>query len=267
MRRAGRMLLTLARILTLAALVSFLFVYGGASALADDSTPEEAGPVPADALSRLGRGTFDIATISPDERRVAVSTPIGMYMYDATTMQQMWYSEGYDLLTVSVDFSPDSKRLLGGHGNDQLVSWDVESGAILAHYNYEYGTHDARFSGDGRYVVGTAGSEVVTWDSTSGAMLYWKNDTYNLGLGKIATSPDGTMFASSGIISDMFDEIAVWDTPTGAVKHTFKVVLPGQYPWTRVLRFTPDNKYLVAGFDDGWIKAWDLEKGTLAFTI
>jgi WD40 repeat protein len=240
----------------------------GVPALAQDSAPAENGPVPQDAVSRLGRGAMSGVALSPDERRLAVITEIGMYMYDATTMQQMWYSEGYDLLSAPVAFSPDSKRLVGGHGGDRLVSWNVETGEILAEYNYQYRSYDAAFSGDGRYVIGGGGSQVVVWDSVTGERIYWKNNSYTLGADTIAASPDGTMFASSGTIaSDHFNEIAVWYTANGVIRNTFTVDLPGQYLLTSDLEFTPDNKYLVAAFDGGWIKGWNLETGGAAFTI
>lgn len=271
MIRIGRLVhLTVPRLIVsiISALVITLAAggpYGGAVALADD--PSASGPVPADGQARIGKGLFDRAVLSPDERRLAVSTQIGVYMYDTANMQQMWYSEGYDLLQVPIAFSADSKRLVGGHNSNHIVGWDVESGAILANYDYQYGAYDVAYSGDGKYVVGASGGEALAWDAASGNLLYVQNDFHSLLADVVTTSPDGKMFATGGLISDFFDEITVWDVPTGTVLHTFKVDGLGDYPTITAMHFTPDNKILVAGSDKGYILAWDLDKGKLLYKI
>src|SRR5687768_9130988 len=131
------------RIFTLIALASLVALIDGAGlrllhphtalAFPQAAAPDD-GPVPRNASARIGKGEISGVLISPDERRIAVSTSIGLYMYDAATMRQLWYRENYDAFSPRIAFSNDSTRLISGNGESEAIIRSVETGATIRRF-------------------------------------------------------------------------------------------------------------------------------------
>ena len=76
------------------------------------------------AKMRLGKGRIKDIKFSPNGRRFAVATAIGIWMYDAHT------GEERDVTTMA--FSPDGKTLASGEEGGVGRLWDVTTGKPIA---------------------------------------------------------------------------------------------------------------------------------------
>ena len=186
-------------------------------------------PLPEGAKARLGKGGINAIAYSPDGTRLAVSSAIGIWMYDTHSGKELevfvaWNADAAVKQTgpVSVGdiaFSPDG-RTLASAGYDSIVRlWDAATGK-----------QKATFTGHEQNVV------------------------------QIAFSPDGKLIASGGNWRDK--NVTLWDVSTGTPKTTF-----GHTTELRSVAFSPDGSTLVGGGYDGTIPLWDIHTETLKRTL
>ena len=109
---------------------------------------------------------------------------------------------------------------------------------------------DVWFLGDGRLVSASSdGALVWARDTQLSAKLADTNHVFGL-----ATSPDGTLFATTG--SD--GAIRVWD----AANYRILLRLPGHRLPALTLRITHDGTAAISGGNDGRLVTWDLTRRT-----
>ena len=70
--------------------------------------------LPEGAKARLGNGTIEDITYSPDGTRLAVAGSLGIWIYDATTGEALDLFTGHTDDVESVSFSPDGRTLASG---------------------------------------------------------------------------------------------------------------------------------------------------------
>ena len=84
--------------------------------------------LPEGATVRLGKGSVMTVLYSPDGSRLAVPSSIGIWLYDATTYQEVALIDGHMLGDSSIAFSPDSTMAASWRGGDTVRLWDTETG-------------------------------------------------------------------------------------------------------------------------------------------
>ena len=175
--------------------------------------------LPGGAKARLGKGWIsgDIA-YSPDGTRLAVSSSIGIWIYDANTHAEVALFTGHTNQVNSVAFSPDSKTLISG-GHDSIVGvWDVHTGQLL-HTLEEHndGVDDVAFSPDGKLFGSIDGDgEIRLWDADTIQLLHTLRDdeTWWGSVGDVnclGFSPD-----SKWVVGGYYHgDIEFWEVSTG----------------------------------------------------
>jgi WD40 repeat protein len=121
-------------------------------------------------LARLGKGAAESLALSKDGRWLAVNTPLGLYVYETATQEELW-SMPLNAHGRTLAFSPDGEKLaVGAHRGGVLVV-AAASGEELYHVpTGESGQPD--WSPDGAQLLTGAGcEEVKTWDAATGAPL------------------------------------------------------------------------------------------------
>ena len=257
--------------------ITLLLIVGYFSngSLAQDQTQEHFSE---GAKMRLGKGGINDIKFSPDGRRFAVATPIGIWMYDAHTGEELSLiavlpGEGREVTTIA--FSPDGHTLASGelHGIGRL--WDVLTGEPIAtfqgisHPDYD-GLRTLVFSADGMKLVGaTMNREISTWELGVDIKLPtilrrikgqnpWTSPPHDWTL----LSPDIRLLADTG--EDWENEkfqIQLWDTTTGKLLHTLVHTQP-----IESIAFSADSKTLVSnGYTT--IQLWDTVTGKLQSTL
>ncbi len=144
---------------------------------------------------------------SPDGSLLAVGTSLGLYLFDSSTLEKIWFSTtgGY---TGRVTFSPDGTTIAAA---DTIVHlWDARTGKIIRTLDgsFDAGVSNLMFSPNGSIIIAIGstfpGSDdspfaLRTWDARSGQTLYtreWSDGGWGAFL---SLSPDGqTMALSNG---------------------------------------------------------------------
>ena len=119
----------------------------------------------------LGKGNESALAISPDGHWLGIVTPLGVYLFDTGTQQQIWFRTFENTPTTLV-FSPDSSRLAVGSTASLLSILDVQTGKTILQIKGEEHIH-AAWSPDGTRLLVSGGCQGITIrDSGSGALLH-----------------------------------------------------------------------------------------------
>ena len=208
--------------------------------------------LPEGAKARLGKGRiFDVA-YSPDGKRLAVASSIGVWIYDAETGAELdlltghayyaWVKNYVQPYVRNVSFSPDGQTLLSRYINGNAVVWDAVTGELL---NRPHGGDVISFSPDGRILASGGGGagwgSIRFYDVKTGEPLRTIDDKRTAERNKQLELRIGSSVSYSGISSI--------------------------YGSVRSLSFRPDGKTLASGLSDGTIRIWDVQTDELLRTF
>lgn len=208
-------------------------------------------------LQRIGNGYSPTVRISPNEQTIAVTSSIGVWLYDANdlTLEPRFFPfvRGYG----NVNYSTDSSRLVATLSDSSLRVWDVETGTVqLDLFDHRDNLYQAKFSPDGRYIVSTGVDNARIWDAQTGEMLHF----LEMGSAQpINFSPDGQQV----VIGGGDGSARVWDIVTGELL----LSLIGHERWVNVAIYSPDGKTILTASRDGDVRLWDAETGLLQYTL
>ena len=95
------------------------------------------------AKARPGKGVIYGVAYTPDGKRLAAASSIGILIRDAQTGEELHRLEGHKAEGYSVAFSPDGKTLASGSGDDTVRLWDTVTGehkrTLIGHTSTVYG--------------------------------------------------------------------------------------------------------------------------------
>ncbi len=178
--------------------------------------PENAGRVTQ--LARWGKGVIGQVAWSPDGRRLAVASSLGVYLYDAETLQQVRFMES-DAWVTSVAFSPDGALLASGAWDNTVRLWRVADGAPLRTLEgHTDRVWSVAFSPDGALLASGSGDGTVRlWRVADGAPLRTL-EGHTDWVWSVAFSPDGALLASGS--GD--GTVRLWRVADGALLRTLE---------------------------------------------
>jgi WD40 repeat protein len=170
--------------------------------------------------------------------------------------------KGHQGAITAVRFSTDGKRLVTTSVDKTARVWDLENaGAAIRPLEGTQGwSHVARFSSDGHWIASANGNSVRLWDAATGRIARELPAGDNSSIFSVAFSPTDNRLLAVGYGGQAdVSYVALWDIDAG----TELVRLPGaadlpDIPATAnsrvvgALAFSPDGKYLVAGFGARW---------------
>jgi WD40 repeat protein len=152
---------------------------------------------------------------------------------------------------TAVDLSPDGKTIVIG-GSFSIRSIDVVSGKDRTLKPNFGAVWAARFTPDGRKVLGGVGDHFIAWKSTG--EVAFEAATHGI-VRRISTSRDGKVAATSTWEKD----VRVWDLAKGRELGGFtldKSLVNGS-------ALSPDGKLVACGGSDGFARIFDARTGAL----
>jgi WD40 repeat protein len=81
--------------------------------------------LPNGTVARLGKGTIEAVTFSPDGTMLAVAGSIGVYLYDAKSLSEIYLFET-NAWMYSVAFNFDGSLLASGGYDGSIILWDMK---------------------------------------------------------------------------------------------------------------------------------------------
>jgi WD40 repeat protein/DNA-binding XRE family transcriptional regulator len=198
-------------------------------------------------------GIYGIAFLA-DGRYATTGQDGTTRVWDPLTGQQVLLLAGPTSTVISVDGSPDGKRIVTGAYDGSLRIWDATPGRELMTIPGHAGiVWKVAYSPDGKYLASASvDGTVKVWDVSSAALLLSISGGEDVadGLISVAFSPDGKLIAAG----NMAGRLIVWDSQSGE----FVSSLDAHKAMAVELAFSPDGKRLASASWDGTAKIWDL---------
>ena len=255
-----------------------------------------------DALDLFTGHTGPVTSIvfSPDSNTIATGSEDNtIRLWDASTGEHKVTCDGHEDGVNTIAFHPNGKTFASGGEDWQIRIWETETGNFvknieannrsakdmsyspdgttllilgyhsqyemeIEYWNIEPGEHlktelidarlnSAKFSSDCLSLAGAGEKPLLFWNVESGKLM--KNYTKWIG------DLESMEFSSNGrylLTASNWDRVDVWDVNTAK-----PIVSMGHRDTVNSATFSPDEKTIASGSDDGTIRFWDAATGKL----
>lgn len=194
---------------------------------------------------QLGRGNVASAELSPDGQMLAVGSSVGIWIYDAHTLEPVKLLKGHTDIVQAVAWSPDGSQIASGGWDNTLRLWDVNSGEQIGIIEINDQFLAVAWSPTGEQIMATTwGSPILIFEVATtrqiGELVGFEDTVQHLRF-----SPDGHWLAAAD--SNEHSTIRVWDAQTGELHLEF----PAHDGPIGNLSWTPDGTQLMSTSADG----------------
>ena len=233
--------------------------------------------LPENAKARLGKGSINGMSVSPDNTQIAVASATGVWIYDAQTGEERTLLNDHITPTAKVTFSPDGKLLATGSG-DKIIIWDINTGKLIKSIKREAAViYTLKITDDNKTLICEGYGSIELWNISTGEKKEFRAKSskgFNAELGHIlgrrTTAVDLYIDKNTNqsilAVGNQKGEIRLEDAYTGRLLKTLR---DSTWRKNRVfqLAFSPDGKLLVSKTDKKPLHLWDVTSGKLIKTL
>ncbi|MDE0638759.1 MAG: WD40 repeat domain-containing protein [Candidatus Poribacteria bacterium] len=220
--------------------------------------------LPEGAIARLGKGGINIMRFSPDGRRLAVGTDVGVWLYDVPDGKETALFTGQPGQVNALAFSQDGKILASAGANNPVIQlWDLGANSKLKTIQLSelvFGIPTMAFYG----------RTLVSISSTRG-ITYWHVDTgEKLSSARVQEKYKASAFSEDGttlVFDDKNSNVHLWNTTTSSKLGSLTGYRNESNSEILVFAFTPDKNILASGSEDKTVKMWDTNERKYLATL
>ncbi|HUN36123.1 MAG TPA: pentapeptide repeat-containing protein [Trebonia sp.] len=203
---------------------------------------------------------FNGITYSPDATLLAVASPFGVEIIDATDGRCLRILREGGIGVLASCWSPDGTHIATASADQTARIFDAITGRQLATLTgHDYHLSAVAWSPDGTHIA-TASKDGTAriWDAVSGEQVTTLIG-HDHGLDGVAWSPDGGRVATASA-----DQTArIWDAGTGEEI----VRLAGHSGYVRAVAWSPDGTHIATASWDGTARTWGATTGQQLTTL
>jgi WD40 repeat protein len=227
---------------------------------------------PGEAVQELYGHTGDIfdVTFAPGDERLATAGADGMvFLWDATTGDELAAWQAHDDAVYAVDISPDGKRLVTASQDKTVIVWDItgeETQELQTLFDHTNSVSDARFSPDGMCLATTGADRTAKlWDAQTGQLLLnlpgledWGTAVAFHPADQPAAAADSPYRCGQTLATASQDgAVRLWNI---GPNHEGTLFVGHDGP-VESAAFSPDGRRVATGSDDGTARIWDVATG------
>lgn len=208
-------------------------------------------------LIRLGRGSAEHVTWSPDGTSILVGGSIGVWKYDAAALD----SELEPALinpqgeVVSFSISPDGNTVAIYHSKgDEIEFRDFETGDLISTLATEYTAYQLGYSSDGKYLVVHQSNYGFTIFDVENQSIYTQTEISLDSDVPVIFNAENTRIAAAASNYS----VLLWDLEAGGEP----MELTGHTSSIEDLAFSPDGTILASASSDDTVHLWNTTDGT-----
>jgi len=209
-------------------------------------------------LFTLNGHTGEVLSVafSPDGNLIASgSVDNTLRLWQTNTGKLIRTMQGHPFPILALQFSPNGSNLATGSTDSMIRLWQVADGRLLRNLNGHAGwVKGLDFSKDGKLLVSCGDDFTVR---------IWR-----LSDGKLMQTIDEGMTAITSVVFSPDNEKIAWSEIDGTVRlRTYSGL------WLHIMKaesgaansvvFSPQAKWLAVGYEDGSIRIWNVEDGSL----
>ncbi len=167
----------------------------------------------------------------------------------------------------SIALSQDGQQIITAGGyqpNQNFKVWQTGTGREISTRIGHNGINSIATNPKGKLMV-TGGLDkfVKIWNMHKGEILHVLKG-HTTFISEVALSQYGTYAASAAAnLNTRQGEICIWDTQTGRLLHDLSRAAGGHLHGVNSIDFSPDERWLVSGSEEGTFKIWEVNTGKL----